>query len=107
MPASRASREVHVRDIRRARTRIQLGRLFDRDQLDRGFRRLDVNYRAVIVLYYYMGLQPEEAADVLGWPPGTVRSRLHRAMQQMRAALEADARTKLVGEGRDGMTRNA
>ena len=75
------------------------GRLFDRDQLERGFRRLDVNHRAVIVLSYYAGLRTEEAADVLGWPAGTVRSRLHRAMQQMRAALEADARTHSVAEG--------
>ncbi|MEP6639806.1 MAG: RNA polymerase sigma factor [Chloroflexota bacterium] len=73
--------------------------LLDRDQLDRGFRRLDVDHRVVLVLYYYLGLRPEEAAEMLGLPPGTVRSRLHRAMQAMRAALEADARTRSVEEG--------
>ena len=78
----------------------ETGRTLDRDQLERGFRRLDVDHRAVIVLYYYVGLRPEEAADVLGLPPGTVRSRLHRAMQQMRAALDADARTEAIGGGR-------
>jgi RNA polymerase sigma factor (sigma-70 family) len=83
-----------------APVRDETGLLLDRDQLDRGFRRLDVDHRAVIVLYYYLGLRPEEAADVLGLPAGTVRSRLHRAMQQMRAALEADARTEAVGKGR-------
>ncbi len=71
-----------------------------RDQLDRGFRRLDVDHRAVVVLSYYAGLRPDEAAEVLGWPTGTVRSRLHRAMQQMRAGLDADARTEAAGEGR-------
>jgi RNA polymerase sigma-70 factor (ECF subfamily) len=71
----------------------------DRDQLDRGFRQLDVDQRVVLVLYYYVGLRPEEAAEVLGLPAGTVRSRLHRAMQAMRAALDADARTEPVGEG--------
>jgi RNA polymerase sigma-70 factor, ECF subfamily len=76
-----------------------VGQLMDRDQLDRGFRQLDVDQRVVLVLYYYVGLRPEEAAEVLGLPPGTVRSRLHRAMQAMRAALDADARAEPVGEG--------
>jgi RNA polymerase sigma-70 factor (ECF subfamily) len=96
---SRSGREVHLSTFD-APQRDETGLLLDRDQLDRGFRRLDVDHRAVIVLYYYVGLRPEEAADILGLPPGTVRSRLHRAMQQMRAALEADARTEPVGEGR-------
>ena len=96
---SRSSREVHLPVIDSPEP-DETGRLLDRDQLDRGFRRLDIDHRAVIVLYYYLGLRPEEAADVLGLPAGTVRSRLHRAMQQMRAALEADARTNPVGEGR-------
>ena len=96
---SRTSREIHLPAFD-APEPDETGRMLDRDQLDRGFRRLDVDHRAVIVLYYYLGLRPEEAADVLGLPPGTVRSRLHRAMQQMRAALEADARIDQVGEGR-------
>ena len=76
------------------------GLVLDRDQLDRGFRQLDVNHRAVVVLYYYVGLRPEEAAEVLGWPAGTVRSRLQRAIQQMRATLDADARADALVEGR-------
>jgi len=96
---SRGAREVHLPTFD-APEPDETGRLLDRDQLDRGFRQLDVNHRAVIVLYYYAGLRPEEAADILGWPPGTVRSRLHRAMQQMRAALEAEARSEPVGGGR-------
>jgi RNA polymerase sigma factor (sigma-70 family) len=96
---SRESREIHL-PLFDAPEPDETGRLLDRDQLDRGFRRLDIDHRAVIVLYYYAGLRPEEAGDVLGLPAGTVRSRLHRAMQQMRAALEADARTDAIGEGR-------
>jgi RNA polymerase sigma-70 factor, ECF subfamily len=64
----------------------------DRDQLERGFRRLSIDHRAVVVLHHYLDLPLEEVADVLGVPLGTVRSRLHRAMQGLRAALEADAR---------------
>jgi RNA polymerase sigma-70 factor (ECF subfamily) len=96
---ARGTREVHVPTLDVSEL-DETGRLLDRDQLDRGFERLDVDHRAVIVMYYYLGLRPEEAADMLGLPVGTVRSRLHRAMQQMRAALEADARTERVAEGR-------
>jgi RNA polymerase sigma-70 factor (ECF subfamily) len=71
----------------------------DRDQLERGFRRLDTDQRAVLVLHYYLGLRLDEAAEVLGLPPGTVRSRLHRATRAMRAALDADARPRTVREG--------
>jgi len=96
---SRTRREVHLPGMD-APEPDETGRTLDRDQLERGFRRLDVDHRAVIVLYYYVGLRPEEAGEVLGLRPGTVRSRLHRAMQQMRAALEADARTESIREGR-------
>lgn len=94
----RSSVEVHVPGFD-APEPDATGRLEIRDQLDRGFRRLDVDHRAVVVLYYYVGLRPEEAAEVLGWPTGTVRSRLHRAMQQLRATLDADARIEATREG--------
>lgn len=64
----------------------------DRDQLERGFRRLPAEQRAVLVLQHYLDLSHDEMADVLGIPVGTVRSRLHAARRAMRAALEADAR---------------
>ena len=64
----------------------------DRDQLERGFRRLSLDHRAVVVLHHYLDLPLDEVADVLGVPAGTVRSRLHHAMRGLRAALEADAR---------------
>lgn len=70
--------------------------LADRDELERGFRRLDAEQRAVLVLHYYLGLSLEEAAEALGVPAGTAKSRLHRAIQAMRATLDADARPGLV-----------
>jgi len=69
----------------------------DRDQLERGFRRLPPEQRALLVLRHYAGLEPTEIADVLGIPAGTARSRLHHAHRAMRAALEADARSSAVG----------
>jgi RNA polymerase sigma-70 factor, ECF subfamily len=62
------------------------------DQLDRAFRRLSVEHRTVVVLVHYLGLSPSEAADRMGTPPGTARSRLHYALQQLRASIDADAR---------------
>jgi RNA polymerase sigma-70 factor (ECF subfamily) len=66
--------------------------LADREQLDRGFRRLSPEHRAAIVLQYYVGLSTREAADVLGIPTGTLKSRTHFATRALRAALDADAR---------------
>jgi RNA polymerase sigma-70 factor, ECF subfamily len=68
---------------------ISLG---DRDQLERGFRRLPPEQRALLVMHHYLGLSPADLAEALGIPAGTARSRLHYAHRAMRAALEADAR---------------
>ena len=64
----------------------------DRDQLERGFRRLSIDHRAVVVLHHYLDMPLDEVAETLGVPIGTVRSRLHHAMRGLRAALDADAR---------------
>jgi RNA polymerase sigma-70 factor (ECF subfamily) len=64
----------------------------DRDQLERGFRRLEPEARALIVLHHYLDLPLPEVAIALGIPLGTAKSRLHRALQSMRAVLDADAR---------------
>ena len=69
-----------------------LGAVIDRDQLERGFRRLSLEHRTVLVLQHYLDLSLAEIADVLGVPVGTVASRLHHAMRGLRAALDADAR---------------
>lgn len=69
----------------------------DRDQLSRGFARLSVDHRAVIVLRYLLDLPVEDAAEALGVPAGTVQSRLSRALASLRAALEADARPRTSG----------
>jgi len=71
----------------------------DRDQLDRAFRRLSVEQRAVFVLHHHEGRSLVEIADTLGIPAGTARSRLHYATRVLRAAIAADAEP-LAPEGR-------
>ena len=70
----------------------------DRDLLERGFRRLPPEQRAILALHHYLGYAPSEIAETLGIPPGTARSRLFHAHRAMRAALEADARGVVAGE---------
>jgi RNA polymerase sigma-70 factor (ECF subfamily) len=69
-----------------------------RDELERAFRRLSGEQRAVLAMHHYLGLSGAEIAETLGLSPGTVRSRLHYARQQMRAAIEADSRVAATGE---------
>jgi RNA polymerase sigma-70 factor (ECF subfamily) len=73
----------------------------DRDQLERGFLRLEPEMRAVIVLHHYLDLSMPDVAATLGIPVGTAKSRLHRALGLMRAALDADTRVNpTISEGR-------
>jgi RNA polymerase sigma-70 factor, ECF subfamily len=65
----------------------------DRDTIDRGFRRLRPEHRAVLVLHHYLGFSEAEAAAALSVPTGTVKSRLSRATAALRSELEADARS--------------
>jgi len=64
-----------------------------RDQLERAFRRLTLEQRAVIVLHHYLDLPLPDVAARLDIPLGTAKSRLHHARAALRASLEADART--------------
>lgn len=65
----------------------------DRDQVERGFRRLPMDHRVVLTLRYLVGMTPEEVAEALDLPRQTVYSRLQAATKSMRAVLEADARS--------------
>jgi RNA polymerase sigma-70 factor (ECF subfamily) len=64
----------------------------DRDELERGFQKLSLEHRAVIVLHHFADLPLPEVAAALGIRPGTAKSRYHYAMASLRAALEAEVR---------------
>jgi RNA polymerase sigma-70 factor (ECF subfamily) len=61
-----------------------------RGRLATALRKLPEPVRAVLLLVAWAGLNQQEAAVALGIPAGTARSRLHRARQEMRRALEVD-----------------
>ena len=44
--------------------------------------------RQVVVCRYLLDLDESESATVLGWPRGTVKSRLHRALRRLGAGLD-------------------
>lgn len=69
---------------------VELLSVVDRDALDRAFRRLTIEQRAVFVMHHHIGLSLVEVAETLGIPAGTARSRLHYAARMLRLAVEAD-----------------
>jgi len=78
----------------------ETGAVADREQLERGFRRLRPEQRAVVVLHFYSGFSAAEIARIVGIPEGTARSRLYYATQAMRAALDADAQQPAAAQNR-------
>jgi len=69
--------------------------------------RLPESYRAAVVLCYLEGQTHEEAARQLGWPVGTVKGRLARAKEILRArltrrGLAIPSSTLLVTLAKDG-----
>ncbi len=70
----------------------QTAAVANRDQLERGFRHLGADQRAVLVLHYYLGMSASAVAETLDIPMGTAQSRLHRALAELRAAIAADER---------------
>ena len=73
-----------------------LGRLQEMERRDWVRQELSVlpeHLRSVVLLVYYQGLKYREAADALGIPVGTVKSRLHSAIFKLNKAWHS-ANTK-------------
>lgn len=60
----------------------------ERDELYTAVAGLDPDQRMVVMLRFWMDMTVDDIADRLGVPAGTVKSRLHRSMQRLRATLE-------------------
>jgi RNA polymerase sigma-70 factor (ECF subfamily) len=82
--------EVELTPIDGPATADMTSAIADREQLDLALRRLDPEWRAVVVLYYFLGMPLPDVAATLGIPLGTAKSRLHRSLAAMRVTIGAD-----------------
>lgn len=98
--ASHARREALRRQERETRVAIRGAESIDNSAAQRMLQHrelvervlaLDEPYRTVIVLQFFDGLAPREIAAKLGLPVNTVRSRVQRGLEQLRARLGASS----------------
>jgi RNA polymerase sigma-70 factor (ECF subfamily) len=60
----------------------------ERARVLRAVEQLGERDRSVIACRYFLDLSEQETASVLGWRPGTVKSRCSRALERLRGLLE-------------------
>ena len=94
LKVARKRGQVTELDVVRATDEADTGldRAVDRRLLRRAFDRLSADDRALLTLRYLWDLPVTEAAEALGIPAGTVKSRTHAAIGRLRAAFDAEAR---------------
>lgn len=64
--------------------------VLDRDEVLRALAVLDDDERLVVILHYWADLTLAAIAEHVGWPLGTVKSRLHRALVRLAGSLDGD-----------------
>ena len=74
--------------------------VLDRDETLRALEVLDADERLVVVLHYWADLTLTDVATRTGWPIGTVKSRLHRALGRMGTQL-SEAQPVAAASARD------
>ncbi|MCR2803335.1 RNA polymerase sigma factor SigY [Paenibacillus soyae] len=67
-----------------------LGRMNDWPDALEALGQLDENHRMAVLLKYYYGYAQEEIADMLDTPLGTVKSRIHAGIKQLRKEMAQD-----------------
>jgi RNA polymerase sigma-70 factor (ECF subfamily) len=67
--------------------------LADRDLIADALQRLDPTRRAIVVMHHYLGMPLRDVAEALSMPIGTVKSRLHRALDEMRVTVTIESLT--------------
>jgi RNA polymerase sigma-70 factor, ECF subfamily len=83
--------EVQVTELHLPAEPDPAGAIAERDLVDRVMRGLEPSGRAIVVLHYFVGLSLPDVGLALGIPVGTVKSRLHRALGEMRRQVPSDA----------------
>lgn len=82
--------QSHLENLASPRERDPQETVAEREELRQALAQLKPNLRRVIALRYGADLAEAEIAQVLGWPVGTVKSRLNRARERLRVYLLAE-----------------
>jgi RNA polymerase sigma-70 factor (ECF subfamily) len=82
--------EVELAPIHGPATEDAASAIADLELLDAALRHLEPEWRAVVVLHYFLGMPLPEVASTLGIPLGTAKSRLHRSLAAMRVTIAID-----------------
>ena len=82
--------EVELQPLHAPAISDTAGAVADRDLVEGILQCLDEHGRAIVVLHYYVGMPLTDVAASLHVPVGTVKSRLHRALGQLRSAMGAE-----------------
>lgn len=89
--AARKRRVVEL-DLDLAAPAGELDRAVDGRILARAFARLEAKDRLILTLHHFWDLPITETAALVGVPEGTIKSRVHHAIQRLRAAYDAEER---------------
>ena len=79
--------EVEITPLETPSVADESGQIVDRQVLAEGLLALPPEWRAIVVLHFYVGLSLPETAQAMGLPVGTVKSRLHRSLAILRVAI--------------------
>ena len=60
----------------------------DRQEVRNALESLSEEHRQVVMLRYFTGLSVPQLAEVVGYPEGTVKSRLNRALRQLKDVID-------------------
>ena len=96
----RRAQEVELTVLHMPMVHDATGAFADRELLAEALRRLSPEWRAVVVMHYYLGMPLPEVASSLGIPIGTAKSRLHRAVEDMRSVVVGDEGSPIVVGGK-------
>ena len=80
-------------DVTPYRTEPEMDEEMDKE-LEEGLRELNDEQRQVLALRFYADLQLEEISELTGAPLGTVKSRLHRALQLLRTRMQKEGKVR-------------
>ena len=88
--SKRYAEDINIEDIEQEISKDSTAEYLNRQTVLREIMNLDENYRAIIVLRYYEGMQIREIGNILGLSQGTVKARLYKALNILKRRLGED-----------------